>query len=115
MSVCLRDVGALRLLHVSASEPYPSRDGTPSHKLTVHDNVAHLNSTPPRRPLAHRYLVLSPAYSTPDAASSDVATLVAATQADRRLGDLPAYKQLLSTFTNQEIIRWGLFQVGRVC
>jgi hypothetical protein len=56
------------------------------------------------------YIVLSPAYSTSVGSSSDVATLLASTLADKQLGDLPSYKTLLQTFVNQEIIPWGTFQ-----
>lgn len=45
------------------------------------------------------YAVLTPSYSTAEGSSSDIATLVAATAADKRLADaLPLYKQLLDTF-----------------
>jgi hypothetical protein len=56
------------------------------------------------------YAVLAPSYSTDEGSSSDVATLVATTAAYKQLGDLPLHKQLLATFTNPEIIRWGLFE-----
>ena len=62
------------------------------------------------------YAVLSPSYSTAEGSSSDVLTLVNTTMADKKLSDLPLLKQLLTTFTNPEIIRWGLFeaQFGQV-
>eukprot|EP00879_Flechtneria_rotunda_P000771 GHRR01000892.1.p1 GENE.GHRR01000892.1~~GHRR01000892.1.p1 ORF type:complete len:495 (+),score=198.91 GHRR01000892.1:353-1837(+) len=56
------------------------------------------------------YAVLAPTYSTEEGSSSDVTTLVATTAAYRQLGDLPLHKQLLSTFTNPEIVHWGLFE-----
>ncbi|KAG2483012.1 hypothetical protein HYH03_018092 [Edaphochlamys debaryana] len=56
------------------------------------------------------YLVLSPAYSTKDGSSSDRTTLLAATQSDKRLSELPVYKALLSTFTTSEVIRWTVFE-----
>lgn len=57
------------------------------------------------------YAVLTPSYSTADGSSSDIATLVAATAADKRLADaLPLYKQLLDTFQTPEIVRWPLFE-----
>ncbi|GLC75741.1 hypothetical protein PLESTF_001680400 [Pleodorina starrii] len=56
------------------------------------------------------YLVLSPAYSTPQGSSSDRTTLLTATQQDKKLGELPEYKALLATFTNTEIIRWTAFE-----
>jgi len=56
------------------------------------------------------YAVLSPSYSTAEGSSSDVLTLVNTTMADKKLSDLPLLKQLLTTFTNPEIIRWGLFE-----
>jgi hypothetical protein len=62
------------------------------------------------------YAILAPSYSTAEGSSSDVLTLVKTTMADKKLGDLPLLKQLLTTFTNPEIIRWGLFeaQFGQV-
>jgi hypothetical protein len=45
------------------------------------------------------FAVLTPTYSTAEGSSSDIATLIAATAADKRLADaLPLYKQLLDTF-----------------
>jgi hypothetical protein len=45
------------------------------------------------------FAVLTPTYSTAEGSSSDIATLVTATAADKRLADaLPLYKQLLDTF-----------------
>lgn len=55
------------------------------------------------------YAVLAPTYSTDEGSSSDVSTLVATTAAYKQLLDLPQHKQLLTTFTNPEIVRWGLF------
>ncbi|KXZ45928.1 hypothetical protein GPECTOR_49g512 [Gonium pectorale] len=56
------------------------------------------------------FLVLSPAYSTKEGSSSDRTTLLTATLQDKKLGDLPAYKALLNTFTNNEVIRWTAFE-----
>lgn len=56
------------------------------------------------------YAVLAPSYSTPEGSASDVATLLATTAGYKQLGDLPLHKQLLATFTNPEIVRWGLFE-----
>lgn len=56
------------------------------------------------------YAVLAPSYSTEEGSSSDVATLIATTAAYKQLGDLPLHQQLLTTFTNPEIVRWGLFE-----
>jgi hypothetical protein len=56
------------------------------------------------------YAVLAPSYSTDEGSSSDVATLVATTAAYKQLGDLPLHQQLLTTFTNPEIVRWGVFE-----
>jgi hypothetical protein len=56
------------------------------------------------------YAVLAPSYSTDEGSSSDVATLIATTAAYKQLSDLPLHQQLLATFTNSEIIRWGLFE-----
>jgi hypothetical protein len=56
------------------------------------------------------YAVLAPSYSTDEGSSSDVATLIATTAAYKQLGDLPLHQQLLTTFTNPEIVRWGLFE-----
>lgn len=56
------------------------------------------------------FLVLAPAYSTPAGSSSDRTTLLTSTLADKKLEELPAYKALLNTFVNNEIIRWSLFQ-----
>lgn len=56
------------------------------------------------------YAVLAPSYSTDEGSSSDVATLVATTAGYKQLGDLPLHQQLLTTFTNPEIVRWGLFE-----
>lgn len=56
------------------------------------------------------YAVLAPSYSTEEGSSSDVSTLIATTAAYKQLGDLPLHKQLLTTFTNPEIVRWGLFE-----
>lgn len=55
------------------------------------------------------YLVLSPSYSTAAGTSSDRTSLMAPTQQDKRLTDLSAYKALLTTVTNTEIIRWPEF------
>lgn len=52
------------------------------------------------------FLVLSPAYSTEEGSSSDHATLLAATQQDKKLGSLPEYQALLTTFATSEIIAW---------
>lgn len=54
--------------------------------------------------------MLAPTYSTEEGSSSDVTTLVTTTAAYKQLADLPLHKQLLTTFTNPEIIRWGLFE-----
>lgn len=56
------------------------------------------------------YAALSPTYNTAEGSSSDVATLVSTTLADKKLSELPLYRQLLTTFTNTEIVRWGLFE-----
>lgn len=56
------------------------------------------------------YAVLAPTYSTEEGSSSDVTTLVTTTAAYKQLADLPLHKQLLTTFTNPEIVRWGLFE-----
>jgi hypothetical protein len=56
------------------------------------------------------YAVLAPSYSTDEGSSSDVATLIATTAAYKQLGDLPLHQQLLTSFTNPEIVRWGLFE-----
>ncbi|GBF93932.1 26S proteasome non-ATPase regulatory subunit 12-like [Raphidocelis subcapitata] len=57
------------------------------------------------------FAVLTPTYSTAEGSSSDIATLIAATAADKRLADaLPLYKQLLDTFQTSEIVRWPLFE-----
>lgn len=56
------------------------------------------------------YAVLAPSYSTAEGSSSDVSTLIATTAAYKQLGDLSLHQQLLTTFTNPEIIRWGLFE-----
>lgn len=56
------------------------------------------------------YAVLAPSYSTDEGSSSDVATLIATTAAYKQLGDLPLHQQLLTTFTNPEIVRWGVFE-----
>lgn len=56
------------------------------------------------------YAVLAPSYSTEEGSSSDVSTLIATTAAYKQLGDLPLHQQLLTTFTNPEIVRWGLFE-----
>eukprot|EP00878_Enallax_costatus_P020026 GHUV01021155.1.p1 GENE.GHUV01021155.1~~GHUV01021155.1.p1 ORF type:complete len:443 (+),score=148.88 GHUV01021155.1:324-1652(+) len=56
------------------------------------------------------YAVLAPTYSTEEGSSSDVTTLVSTTAAYKQLADLPQHKQLLTTFTNPEIVRWGLFE-----
>ncbi|KIZ02997.1 26S proteasome non-ATPase regulatory subunit 12 [Monoraphidium neglectum] len=57
------------------------------------------------------FAVLTPTYSTAEGSSSDIATLVTATAADKRLADaLPLYKQLLDTFQTPEIVRWPLFE-----
>lgn len=50
------------------------------------------------------YLVLAPAYSTSEGSSSDRLTLLTTTLQDKRLADMPKYKQLLHTFTTHEII-----------
>lgn len=56
------------------------------------------------------YAVLAPSYSTAEGSSSDVSTLIATTAAYKQLGDLSLHQQLLTTFTNPEIIRWGLLE-----
>ncbi|WIA10564.1 hypothetical protein OEZ85_010751 [Tetradesmus obliquus] len=56
------------------------------------------------------YAVLAPKYSTDEGSSSDVTTLITTTAGYKQMGDLPLHKQLLSTFTNPEIVRWGLFE-----
>lgn len=54
-------------------------------------------------------IVLSPSYSTAEGSSSDRQTLLAATQADKKLAELPLYKALLTTFATSEIIPWTSF------
>uniref|UniRef100_A0A7S3RAI0 PCI domain-containing protein n=1 Tax=Dunaliella tertiolecta TaxID=3047 RepID=A0A7S3RAI0_DUNTE len=56
------------------------------------------------------FIVLSPPYSTEQGSSSDRLTLLLGTLQDKKLGELPAYKALLSTFNSSEIIRWLVFQ-----
>lgn len=56
------------------------------------------------------YLVLTPSYSTPEGSSSDTLTLLTTTMADKKLDELPLYKQLLTTFTTKEIIRQSVFE-----
>ncbi|KAF5829952.1 hypothetical protein DUNSADRAFT_15288 [Dunaliella salina] len=56
------------------------------------------------------FIVLSPPYSTEQGSSSDRLTLLISTLQDKKLGELPAYKALLTTFNSSEIIRWLLFQ-----
>lgn len=55
-------------------------------------------------------IVLSPSYSTAQGSTSDRLTLLKTTQQDKKLGELPVYKQLLQTFTTDEIVRWSVFQ-----
>jgi hypothetical protein len=90
--------------------------------LTTHHHHSHHSHRRRRRPLAAAappaqvlqkicwYIVLSPSYSTAQGTSGDALTLLTTTLADKQLGDLPAYKQLLQTLVNQEIIPWGQFQ-----
>eukprot|EP00877_Chromochloris_zofingiensis_P012276 jgi/Chrzof1/7301/Cz02g18120.t1 len=56
------------------------------------------------------YAVLAPTYSTAEGSSSDVLTLLTTTANDKKLSELPLYRQLLTTFQNPEIIRWNLFE-----
>lgn len=56
------------------------------------------------------YLVLSPPYSTAQGSASDRLTLLTTVAADKKLGDLPAYKALLGQFITKEVIRWGAFE-----
>lgn len=58
------------------------------------------------------YIVLSPAYSTEQGSSSDHATLLASTLQDKKLGELPVYHALLTTFSTSEIVRWPVFQAA---
>lgn len=55
-------------------------------------------------------IVLSPSYSTAQGSTSDRLTLLTTTQQDKKLSELAVYKQLLTTFTTDEIIRWSVFQ-----
>ncbi|KAK9797011.1 hypothetical protein WJX73_004598 [Symbiochloris irregularis] len=48
-------------------------------------------------------------YSVLAAASSDQATLLNTTAADKLLDDLPAYKELCKSFITQEVIWWKVF------
>lgn len=47
-------------------------------------------------PLFHRYVVLAPK-------GVEQATLLATTAADKKLGDLPSYQELLKKFTGKEV------------
>mmetsp|Transcript_22191 Transcript_22191/g.37947 ORF Transcript_22191/g.37947 Transcript_22191/m.37947 type:complete len:483 (-) Transcript_22191:265-1713(-) len=55
------------------------------------------------------YIVLAPAYSTEEGSSSDRTTLLTSTLQDKKLGELPDYKNLLTTFNTHEIVRWPAF------
>uniref|UniRef100_A0A7R9YZL2 PCI domain-containing protein n=1 Tax=Chlamydomonas euryale TaxID=1486919 RepID=A0A7R9YZL2_9CHLO len=57
-------------------------------------------------------LVLSPSYSTDAGSTSDRATLLSTTVADKKLGELPVYKALLATFSASEIIPWKAFSAA---
>lgn len=89
----------------------------PSHIYTPFTPPTHTYNQPPPTPPPKQvlkkicwYAVLAPSYSTSEGSSSDVSTLVATTAAYKQLGDLPLHQQLLGTFTNPEIVRWGLFE-----
>lgn len=55
-------------------------------------------------------LVLAPAYSTDQGSASDRTTLLHTTAHDKKLSELPTYKQLLTTFITKELVHWSVFE-----